>query len=244
MKRKATWDHASVINQKNTCAVHIMDKQSDNDYVPVQVTKKNCLNPPVHVLSVSCTGRERGGERERRICRVNLGKITKSRTISTMPFLPSRVYTSHWLAQEKFVNLGQLSLVFYNVFFLNYGHKFGDPTFAPTIVGQLKGHFGTIDSENRYMYFWQNKVFAYICTFNNAERMILTYVYRNTTLHIISNFGGHSLSNIAKIKDFQSALSVAQIWAKWLRIKRALRISALFRNFTGKYALLLLAETR
>ena len=79
------------------------------------------------------------------------------------------------------------------------------------VVGQLKGHFGTIDSENRYMYFWQNKVFAYFCTFNNAERMILTYVYRNTTLHIISNFGGHSLSNIANIKDFQSALSVAQI---------------------------------
>ena len=79
------------------------------------------------------------------------------------------------------------------------------------IFCSTKGHFGTIDSENRYMYFWQNKVFAYFCTFNNAERMILTYVYRNTTLHIISNFGGHSLSNIAKIKDFQSALSVAQI---------------------------------
>ena len=109
------------------------------------------------------------------------------------------------------------------------------------VVGQLKGHFGTIDSENRYMYFWQNKVFAYFCTFNNAERMILTYVYRNTTLHIISNFGGHSLSNIAKIKDFQSALSVAQIWAKWLRIKRALRIVPFF---TCKYALLLLAEKR
>ena len=109
------------------------------------------------------------------------------------------------------------------------------------VVGQLKGHFGTIDSENRYMYFWQNKVFAYFCTFNNAERMILTYVYRNTTLHIISNFSGHSLSNIAKIKDFQSALSVAQIWAKWLRIKRALRIVPFF---TCKYALLLLAEKR
>ena len=79
------------------------------------------------------------------------------------------------------------------------------------VVGQLKGHFGTIDSENRYMYFWQNKFFAYFCTFNNAERMILTYVYRNTTLHIISNFGGHSFSNIAIIKDFQSALSIAQI---------------------------------
>ena len=110
------------------------------------------------------------------------------------------------------------------------------------LVGQLKGHFGTIDSENRYIYFWQNKVFAYFCTFNNAERMILTYVYRNTTLRIISNFGGHSLWNIAKIKDFQSALSVAQIWAKWLRIKKG--IARIVPFFTGKYALLLLAETR
>ena len=29
-----------------------------------------------------------------------------------MPFIPSQLYTSHWLAQENFVNLGQMSLVF------------------------------------------------------------------------------------------------------------------------------------
>ena len=58
--------------------------------------------------------------------------------------------------------------------------------------------------------------------------MILTYVYRNTTLHIISNFGGHSLSNIAKIKDFQSALSVAPNLSEITTYKKGIAHSALF----------------